>query len=230
MKRSIINEHLKTAQKFFDRFGWHLPEFAAYGPAHIAQLNENSRIIKHRLGWDITDYGGGDFDALGLLLFTIRNGRASDGSDRDSIPYAEKIMISGINQLCPMHKHNRKVEDIINRGGGDLVLRLIPSAEDGSLDPDSKLEVFSDGRVLAINPGDHLRLAPGESVTIYPDMWHEFWAEGEACLVGEISTVNDDETDNVFLQNIPRFSEVTEDDAPLRLLVSDYEARRRFTC
>jgi len=41
-------------------------------------------------------------------------------------------------------------------------------------------------------------------------------------LVGEVSTVNDDETDNVFLDPIGRFASVEEDVSPTHLLVSDY--------
>ena len=42
-------------------------------------------------------------------------------------------------------------------------------------------------------------------------------------LIGEVSTVNDDLTDNVFAVPIGRFSSVEEDEPPLRLLVSDYD-------
>ena len=41
-------------------------------------------------------------------------------------------------------------------------------------------------------------------------------------LIGEVSTVNDDRTDNTFLDPIGRFSEIEEDVAPIHLLVSDY--------
>ena len=41
-------------------------------------------------------------------------------------------------------------------------------------------------------------------------------------LIGEVSTVNNDLTDNIFAEPIGRFAEVEEDEAPLRLLVSDY--------
>ena len=42
-------------------------------------------------------------------------------------------------------------------------------------------------------------------------------------LIGEVSTVNDDLTDNVFAEPIGRFAKIDEDAAPLHLLVSDYE-------
>jgi D-lyxose ketol-isomerase len=65
-------------------------------------------------------------------------------------------------------------------------------------------------------------LAPGESVTLMPGDWHAFWGEGGDVLIGEVSTVNDDETDNWFREPIGRFAEIEEDVAPTHLLVSDY--------
>ena len=56
-----------------------------------------------------------------------------------------------------------------------------------------------------------------------PGVWHAFWAEGADALIGEVSTVNDDITDNVFEEDLPRFTEIEEDTAPTRLLVSDYD-------
>jgi D-lyxose ketol-isomerase len=72
--------------------------------------------------------------------------------------------------------------------------------------------------------GSTLRLAPGESVTLLPGVWHAFWGEGGDVLIGEVSTVNDDETDNVFASPIGRFAAIEEDEPPTHLLVSDYAA------
>ena len=36
--------------------------------------HEFDEIRDNMLGWDITDYGMGDFDKYGFSLFTIRNG------------------------------------------------------------------------------------------------------------------------------------------------------------
>ena len=77
--------------------------------------------------------------------------------------------------------------------------------------------------IVQVN-GQKLRLAPGESVTLRPGDWHAFWGEGGDVLIGEVSTVNDDETDNIFREPIGRFSTIEEDTAPTHLLVSDYAA------
>jgi D-lyxose ketol-isomerase len=73
-------------------------------------------------------------------------------------------------------------------------------------------------------PGGKLSLAPGESVTLMPGDWHAFWGEGGDVFVGEVSTVNDDTTDNIFEDpRVSRFSGIEEDEPPVYLLVSDYK-------
>ena len=79
-----------------------------------------------------------------------------------------------------------------------------------------------DGIARTFEPGEKLRLAPGESVTLLPGDWHAFWGDGGDVLIGEVSTVNDDETDNIFRDPIGRFATIEEDTDPTRLLVSDY--------
>ena len=71
--------------------------------------------------------------------------------------------------------------------------------------------------------GGRLKLDPGESVTLVPGVWHAFWAESADVLIGEVSTVNDDLTDNIFAEPIGRFSQIEEDVEPAHLLVSDYD-------
>ena len=60
-------------------------------------------------------------------------------------------------------------------------------------------------------------------MTLMPGVWHAFWGEKGDVLVGEVSTVNDDLTDNIFRDPIGRFAEIEEDEEPLYLLVSDYD-------
>jgi len=225
MNRSTINAIIREADAFIRSHGFALPPFAYWSPAEMRErVNGDSALIRDRmLGWDITDYGQGKYEDLGLFLFTIRNGdRANVGLGRGML-YAEKLLISGDHQISPMHRHNLKTEDIINRGGAPLVLELFAAGPDGSLDESAQVTVFTDGTERHLPAGSHLKLAPGESVTLEPDTWHAFWGEGGRVLIGEVSNVNDDRTDNIFRDPIGRFSEVKEDEAPLHLLVSDYD-------
>ncbi len=221
MKRSEINRIKTEAQAFISSFGAVLPPFADWTPDQMRSAQADS-IRAHGLGWDITDYGQSKFDELGLFLFTLRNGNVSDLSRGRGMLYAEKLLISRDKQLSPMHRHIVKAEDIINRGGGDLVMEIYASAPDGGIDRDNAVTVPSDACPVSIQPGEHLRLKPGQSVTLMPGIWHAFWAEGADCLIGEVSTVNDDRTDNVFEDPIPRFATIEEDAAPDFLLVADY--------
>ncbi|UXN58035.1 D-lyxose/D-mannose family sugar isomerase [Phyllobacterium zundukense] len=225
MKRSEVNEIIRESDKFIRSFGYVMPPFAYWSPEELkARTATDSKAIREaRLGWDITDYGQGKFDELGLFLFTTRNGNQEDLKKGGGMLYAEKIMISREKQLSPMHRHIVKAEDIINRGGGTLVLELFNSNPDGSVDEKTDVEVATDGRIVRQKAGDLLKLAPGESVTLLPGNWHAFWGEGGDVLIGEVSTVNDDLTDNIFREPIGRFSSIDEDEAPLHLLVSDYD-------
>ena len=116
-----------------------------------------------------------------------------------------------------------KTEDIINRGGGKLAIQMYESNEHGELDENATVNVERDGISHVFSAGETILLAPGESVTLRPGNWHAFWGDDADVLIGEVSTVNDDLTDNIFRDPVGRFSEIEEDTFPLHLLVSDYE-------
>ncbi len=223
MKRSRINQIMTEAEEMIARFGFVLPPFAWWSAEEFREKAPDTRVAEARMGWDITDYGQGRFDEMGLFLFTLRNGRLDDLQKGGGMAYAEKLLISRADQLSPMHTHVIKAEDIINRGGATLAVQLYGSDEYGGFAEDQGGRVLCDGIAREYAPGEVLQLAPGESVTLMPGDWHAFWGEGGDVLIGEVSTVNDDLTDNIFREPIGRFAEIEEDEAPRHLLVSDYE-------
>lgn len=223
MKRSRINQIMAEADDLIRHHGFVLPPFAYWTADEFRARAPGTRIAEARMGWDITDYGQGRFDDMGLFLFTLRNGRLSDLQAGRGMAYAEKLLISRQDQLSPMHTHVIKAEDIINRGGATLVVELFGSDDHGAFAEDRGGAVLCDGLARPYGPGEKLRLAPGESVTLMPGDWHAFWGEGGDVLIGEVSTVNDDVTDNVFREPIGRFADIEEDVAPTHLLVSDYD-------
>ena len=222
MKRAQVNEIIREADAFIRSFGYVMPPFAYWSPQEL-KAKRPAGIVDARLGWDITDFGQGKFEKFGLFLFTVRNGRQEDLKSGRGMLYAEKIMITKRDQVTPMHRHWVKAEDIINRGGGKLVIELFMPDAEGKIDAKAEVEVPCDGVLRRLPAGGKLALGPGESVTLLPGVWHGFWAEGGDVLVGEVSTVNDDVKDNWFRDPIGRFSAIEEDEAPLHLLVSDYE-------
>lgn len=225
MRRSQVNAILREAEAMIRAAGFTLPPFGRMAPGELARLAD-SEVVARRLGWDVTDFGAGDFARLGLALFTLRNGRVADLAAGRGMLYAEKLLVLRQGQLCPMHCHRRKAEDIIHRWGeGRLEVELFASDAAGRRDLDAPVTVLCDGLPRTVPAGGRIVLAPGESVTLMPGDWHSFRALDGDCLLGEVSTVNDDETDNFFDPPLPRFSMIDEDEPPWRWLVSDY---RRF--
>ena len=226
MKRSEINQAIKNALEILERNSMKLPNFAYWNRQQWEEhKGETDDLKKIMLGWDVTDFGSGDFRHVGAVLFTLRNGLLGD--DRYGTPYAEKLMVlkSVDRQSLPMHCHLQKTEDIINRGGGVLEIKLYGSKEDGTLDPDSPVKVRMDGIMRTVNPGEILAIEKGDSITLTPGIYHSFWVkEGRGDLVaGEVSSVNDDKTDNIFVEKRPRFSEIVEDEPAEYILCNEYE-------
>ena len=170
------------------------------------------------LGWDVTDFGSGDFMKRGLFLFTIRNGNLTGTSKKS---YAEKIMIVRVDQETPMHFHRLKMEDIINRGGGDLVMQVYNSKENGEFD-DSDVHLAMDGRQVTVKAGGTVILKPGQSVTLRPGQYHCWKAVNDKVMLFEVSSTNDDNIDNRFHTAKGRFPTIEEDVAPEYLIFRDY--------
>ncbi|HZH29029.1 MAG TPA: D-lyxose/D-mannose family sugar isomerase [Azospirillaceae bacterium] len=223
MKRSEINAIMAEADEFIRRHGFVLPPFAYWSAESWRSRGpEVAEIVRRRLGWDITDYGVGRFAEVGLFLFTLRNGDPAAVAAGGGKVYAEKLLISDANQVAPMHFHKSKTEDIINRGGGDLAIQVYNATPNGNLD-DTPVVQWMDGVERTFKAGEVVVLKPGESITLTPGVYHKFWGERARVLIGEVSSVNDDATDNFFLDPIGRFPTVDEDEAPRALLVSDYD-------
>lgn len=224
MKRSEINNILYNAVTFIRSHHFHLPPFAYWSLTDWqSKGSEIQGIIQANLGWDITDFGKGNFDRFGLVLFTIRNGiPSSQATGGIGKTYCEKILLVRQNQATPMHYHWTKAEDIINRSGGVLVVQVYNATPEDTL-AESDVTVETDGIIRTVAAGSKIYLQPGESITLTQRLYHTFWAEEGDVLAGEVSKVNDDQNDNRFLQPIGRFPEIIEDSSPLYLLCNDYE-------
>ena len=220
MKRSEINRIIRNAKIFMASNRFILPPWA-YWSVEDWKKNRTAaaEVIENMLGWDITDFGSGDFSCRGLFLFTLRNGKYNI----DKKTYAEKIMIVEENQETPMHYHWAKMEDIICRGGGNLVIELYNSTADNQF-ASTPVAVKVDGILRTVQPGGKVILTPGESICLEQGVFHRFYGEeGKGTvLVGEVSAVNDDSHDNCFYEPVGRFPIIDEDESPLHLLVSDY--------
>ena len=220
MKRSQIDRIIDDSLAFCQRMNFHLPPFATWNPEDwAAKGHEYDEIRDNMLGWDVIDFNLGRFEEIGCALFTIRNGNQQ--LNQYEKPYCEKLLIIGEDQITPYHFHFAKMEDIINRAGGDLMVQVYNADENGQL-ADTPVEVNTDGHVYTVDAGAVVRLTPGESITLPSYQYHKFWAEGDTVLCGEVSMVNDDTLDNRFLEELARYP-VLEEDQPARyLLCNEY--------
>ena len=188
MKRSQINEAIRTSTQFFEKNGWTLPP--------------NPR-------WDVTDFGLGDFEKYGLILVNLA----------EEPEYCEKLMYAAKNQKTPYHTHKLKKEDIICRSG-ELAIHVWLGNPQEKETADFLLNV--NGVPTEFKSGDIVRLKSGERVTLVPGIYHEFYPISDECIIGEVSTANDDVNDNFFVnQEVGRFSKIEEDEPAIIKLLSD---------
>lgn len=206
MKRSEINRHIAWAIDACKRLKFALPSFAFWSPEDWKKRGDQTvHMTTVMQGWDVTDYNSGNFDQVGAVLFTLRNGSIYDSTK--GTPYCEKVIVMKEGQKLPLHFHYSKTEDIINRGGGVLCVRVYNSTDADSgyqLDRTSDVHLRMDGMERTIKAGDFVEVTNGNSITLTPYIYHEFWAkEGEGDLViGEVSSINDDTKDNHFVNDL----------------------------
>lgn len=224
MKRSKINQELKGAKALLEKFQIKLPPFAHWTLEDWKANSGKTAVIREiMLGWDITDFGNDDYDRFGAVLFTLRNGSLTDAAV--GTPYAEKLIVLKEGQRLPLHYHASKTEDIINRGGGILAIKLHKSLPDGTVDTESDVQVDMDGISYTVKAGEEILIPGGHSITLRPFIYHLFWAkEGYGELIcGEVSAINDDLTDNYNAEPVSRFSTVEEDEPILHPLCNEYK-------
>ena len=184
------------------------------------------------IGWDLTDFGSGDYHHKGLLLYTLSNGiLGSDGKPVDQ-PYANKLLIVGPGQVTPTHHHWKKMEDIICLGGGGLQIELHNVGRKDSVDTTGAVRILHNGMWETYDPGTVVTLPPGARIRLEPHHYHKFWGQPHqgTVLVEEVSTVNDDKKDNCFLpqDHVGRFPNIEEDSMPRHLLCHELPGTPKF--
>lgn len=192
MKRSEINLLVKEAQTCFARHGWTLPPHPK---------------------WDVTDFGMGDWRRQGLVLVNLA----------EEPEYCEKLMFARQGMTTPAHCHAIKKEDIICRSGR-LAVRIWGDRASAEKDETggAPVRLKVNGDWMEVPSGDTVMLDAGWRITLTPWIFHAFWPVSEQCVIGEVSTANDDANDNIFISDaIGRFPEVSEDEPPIVHLVSD---------
>ncbi|MBI4878548.1 MAG: D-lyxose/D-mannose family sugar isomerase [Planctomycetes bacterium] len=231
MRRSEINRLIEQGLDFLARAGAALPPQARWDlETWRARSREAAELLRRGIGWDLTDFGLGDFRRQGLLLYTLSNG-IPGGATVDQ-PYANKLLLVRAGQATPAHNHGRKIEDIMVLRGGRLQIELFNVGDDGAPDRAREVTLLKDGMWHSCPAGARLSLGPGERVRLEPHHYHGFWGEPGAgdVLVEEVSSLNDDLRDNFFApeERVGRFPALEEDEAPRFLLCTELPGSAAF--
>ena len=242
MKRSEINRAIIYAMDIMKKYQFPMPPFAYYTVDDWKNLGDDEEeIVENMLGWDISDFGSGDFAKVGLTIFTFRNGNFYNQEKYPKV-YAEKYLLVTDSQVLPYHYHWYKMEDIINRGGGDLAVTLYNSTPEDYADRDAYLRgepgtfadtpvtVTVDGKRVTVPAGGVVTIKPGQSITLKPGQYHSWQGvpgTGDVVLF-EVSTRNDDMVDNRFHTAGQRIPEMVEDEEPKFLMFADYPKYTKF--
>lgn len=173
-------------------------------------FEKNGWVLPPQPKWDVTDFGLGDFTSSGLLLINLC----------EEEEYCEKLMFARKNQETPLHYHKKKKEDIICRQG--ILALHFWNIVDGKMNTEHAFMLKKNGRYEEVQPSEKIILQAGERVTIPPGIWHKFYPESEECIIGEVSTANDDLNDNFFDNpKIGRYAAIVEDEPAIVKLLSD---------
>ncbi len=188
MKRSEINDLIRSATQCYAAHGWALPP--------------NPR-------WDVTDFGLGDWRRFGLVLVNLA----------EEPEYCEKLMYAQQGMTTPAHTHKKKKEDIICRWGR-LAVQVWIGHPDEIVEKSFSIPVNHEPQ--EITTGSTITLEAGSRVTLVPDVYHAFYPLSAECIIGEVSTANDDAHDNVFVNSgIGRYPGIEEDEPAIIKLISE---------
>lgn len=221
MKRTEINENLLLALDFFQAYRFLLPKWAVWRKANWEHCGpEADEIRQCRLGWEISDFGRGQFSQLGALRFVLRRG--APAVRRRDKPYEESIGLCQVEQVMPMHYHPERMVDLTNRGGGELVVQVQAANERGRPDNQSRVGVSVNGISYNLKPGGMVRLTGGDWISLRPGTYCKFWAEKAGCLVGELGSMATSAPATRYLDDIAWETEIEEDEPALYLLSHEY--------
>lgn len=88
MRRSEVNKIILEVEKNLESNKFFLPKLSMYSLENWRQVFQyESEIVDTMLGWDISDFGLGNFYDTGIVSFVLRN-----GSYNNPAKYPKKIL------------------------------------------------------------------------------------------------------------------------------------------
>ena len=171
MKRSAVNQAIAWPRTICKKTISICPN-TPYWPLETWKANAGKldTVRKVMLGWDITDYGLNDFEHIGSVLYTVRNGSIEDKNV--GVPFCEKYIVMRDGQRLTNHYHVAKTEDIINRAGGTLRLYLWKVDPATGKMTDEDVDVYMDGVLHTFKAGEEVLVEPGNSISLTPYIAH----------------------------------------------------------
>ena len=148
MKRSEINKALKELEAMCEKHHCYLPPFCHFTPEEWAEKGHDyDEIRDNMLGWDVTDYGEGDFEHLGLALITVRNGNVNN--PKYTKAYAEKLIMMGKAYVDELNAEQiREYRGTLTKPGIPSPWRDRPAEESLDLFRRMKAGEFEDGKYV----------------------------------------------------------------------------------
>ena len=169
-------------------------------------MKKHNWVLPPEPEWSATDFGLGDYNKTGLVEVLLAN----------EPEYCEKIMYARDGMITPAHTHYDKKEDIICRQG-TLRVTLWAGHPNHADTAGKKVEIQINRKIEIKESGVPFDLSAGSRITMTPGVFHEFVPVNGPCMIGEVSTFCNEETDNIFADSNVDIFQAPEADEPVAL-------------
>jgi D-lyxose ketol-isomerase len=223
MKRSEIDAAIERAIGNAKKYGVALPKWADWNPS---QFDESADGIRHqKLGWKVIDFGAGDFQHCGLVLFALCSPLVDEfgapltkpqrvGShDYPVTAFSRKYLFVQAGQTEPHHFHRQKARKEVTVVAGAPVRFELAWGESDTALSNKDVDVQVDGIWHHLPANGSIVVNAGETITLPGNLSHIISVEGGGAdsILLETSTANNDRSDNIFPFMTPTSKPVIED-------------------
>ena len=204
LQRSDINRLIEEAMEEFGRKGFILPAWAYWD---LKKWDENRELAedirKEELGWRVSDFNSGRFEAYGGGFFTLSNAALdSDGSRKDiDQMHSVKYIYRKGGQKAPLHFHWSKREEYLNYGDGITTIVLYNRASENEIDTKSPVEVKINHIWQAVAAGTPVEIPSASSIYIPRRTIHAYGTKKGSTVAVETASRNNDNKDNHWVEN-----------------------------